>query len=144
VLAKRWWTRESALIATVAAFVITTVAPVNRSDAPPPVPPMLVFTAEVPPVRLHSGMTVPSRTTYVAPVYPEAARKARTQGVVIVEATIDGHGAVASARVLRSIPQLDAAALEAVRQWRFAPTLVNGQPVPVVMTLTVNFTLQDR
>ena len=47
-----------------------------------------------------------------------------------------------NARVLRSIPLLDAAALDAVKQWQFTPTLLNGVPVPVIMTVTVQFTLQ--
>jgi protein TonB len=64
------------------------------------------------------------------------------QGVVIIEATIAPNGRVQAAKVLRSIPMLDAAALDAVRQWQFTPTLLNGEPVPVIMTVTVNFTLQ--
>jgi protein TonB len=64
------------------------------------------------------------------------------QGVVIVEATIGSDGSVQNARVLRSIPLLDAAALDAVKQWQFTPTLLNGVPVPVIMTVTVQFTLQ--
>ena len=47
------------------------------------------------------------------------------------------------ARILRSIPLLDQAALDAVRQWEYSPTLLNGVPVPVIMTVTVNFTLQS-
>ena len=76
------------------------------------------------------------------PVYPSIAQSARVQGVVIVEATIGPDGRVSDARVLRSIPLLDQAALDAVRQWVFTPTLLNGVPVPVIMTVTVNFTLQ--
>jgi periplasmic protein TonB len=75
-------------------------------------------------------------------VYPSIAQSARVQGVVIVEATIGPDGKVSDARVLRSIPLLDQAALDAVRQWVFTPTLLNGVPVPVIMTVTVNFTLQ--
>jgi protein TonB len=63
------------------------------------------------------------------------------QGVVILEAVIGEDGTVQNVRVLRSKPLLDDAAVEAVRQWRFTPTLLNGQPVPVVMTVTVAFTL---
>jgi len=63
------------------------------------------------------------------------------QGVVILEAVIDTNGDVADARILRSIPMLDQAAVDAVRQWRFTPTLLNGVPVQVIMTVTVNFTL---
>ena len=63
---------------------------------------------------------------------------------MILEAVIDAQGRVASVRVLRSIALLDQAAVDAVRQWRFTPALLNAEPVPVVMTVTVNFKLQDR
>jgi len=65
-------------------------------------------------------------------------QSARVQGIVIVEATIGVDGRVQDARVLRSIPLLDAAAVEAVKQWEYTPTLLNGVPVPVIMTVTVN------
>jgi protein TonB len=81
------------------------------------------------------------KTKDVRPVYPPIAQSARVQGVVIIEATIGPNGRVADARVLRSIPLLDSAALDAVRQWEFTPTLLNGVPVPVIMTVTVQFTL---
>ena len=71
------------------------------------------------------------------------AQQARVQGVVIIEALIDDRGEVANARVLRSIPMLDDAALSAVSQWQFTPTLLNGAPVGVIMTVTVNFTLME-
>jgi protein TonB len=74
-------------------------------------------------------------------VYPRIAQAARVQGVVIIEATIGPTGAVQDARILRSIPLLDAAALEAVRQWEYTPTLLNGMPVAVLMTVTISFTL---
>jgi protein TonB len=57
---------------------------------------------------------------------------------------LDANGRVDSVRVLRSIPLLDQAAVDAVRQWRFTPALLNNEAVPVVMTVTVNFALQDR
>ncbi len=76
------------------------------------------------------------------PVYPPIAQSARVQGVVIIEAIIGPDGRVTEAKVLRSIPLLDAAALDAVKQWVYTPTLLNGVPVPVIMTVTVNFTLQ--
>ena len=78
----------------------------------------------------------PPRSKDVKPVYPAIAQSARVQGVVIIEATIGPNGAVQEAKVLRSIPLLDAAALDAVRQWQFTPTLLNGVPVPVIMTVT--------
>ena len=76
------------------------------------------------------------------PVYPPIAQAARVQGIVIIEATISEGGSVTNARILRSVPLLDQAALDAVRQWQFTPTLLNGVPVPVIMSVTVNFTLR--
>jgi protein TonB len=105
---------------------------------PPPVAPA---PAPLPPIRLHSGIRAPQRIVNVTPAYPAIARAAHIEGVVIIEATLDERGNVARAQVLRSIPQLDAAALDAVRQWKFSPTLLNGVPVPIVMTVTVNFKL---
>jgi protein TonB len=77
----------------------------------------------------------------VDPVYPELARRAGVEGVVIIECTIDPKGRIAGARVLRGHPLLDRAALEAVEQWAYRPTLLNGAPVSVVMSVTVNFRL---
>jgi protein TonB len=84
----------------------------------------------------------PTQLKKVNPVYPPIAQSARVQGVVIIEAIIGPDGRVTEAKVLRSIPLLDAAALDAVKQWVYTPTLLNGVPVPVIMTVTVNFTLQ--
>jgi protein TonB len=66
----------------------------------------------------------------------------RVEGTVILEAVIGVDGTVQDVRVLRSIPLLDASAIEAVHQWRFTPTLLNGEPVAVVMTVTVTFSLR--
>ena len=108
-------------------------------SAPPPPPPPPPVQA---PQRLHSGIVAPRKVVDVAPVYPAYAQQARKEGVVILETVIDANGGVESVRVLRSVPLLDQAAVEAVRQWRFTPAMLNGQAVPVVMTVTVNFTLQ--
>jgi TonB family protein len=98
--------------------------------------------ARLMPVRVGGNIRVPAKTKDVKPAYPVEAQANRAQGVVILEAIIGPDGKVANARVLRSIPGLDAAAQDAVGQWEFAPTSLNGQPVAVVMTVTVNFTLQ--
>jgi len=68
--------------------------------------------------------------------------RARVAGMVVLEATIDARGKVVDVRVLRSVPLLDQAAIDAVRQWEFTPTRLNGMAVPVVLTVTVNFTLR--
>jgi protein TonB len=106
---------------------------------PPPTPPQAPA-----PVRVGGAIKAPQKTKDVKPIYPEAARTARVEGIVILEATIGVEGKVTNAKVLRSIPQLDAAALDAVRQWEYTPTLLNGGAVPVVMTVTVNFAIQHR
>ena len=72
---------------------------------------------------------------------PDIAKQARVQGIVILEAIIDPQGNVTNVRVLRSIPLLDQSAIDAVKQWKYEPTLLNGVPVPIVMTVTVNFAL---
>jgi protein TonB len=105
-------------------------------DVPPPPPSPRV------PVRVGPQVKQPVKLVDVQPVYPDAARQARIEGVVIIEAVIGPTGDVQEARVLRSRPLLDEAALAAVRQWKFTPTLLNGIPIPVVMTVTVNFTLR--
>ena len=97
-------------------------------------------TAPTTPLRIGGQTKAPERIHYVAPAYPEAAMAARVSGIVIVEATISKEGNVTDARVLRSIAGLDQAALTAVKQWKYLPTTVDGKPVPVVMTVSVNFT----
>jgi len=108
--------------------------------APPPVVPAQPLQNRIP-VRPHSGIKPPQRLVNVAPVYPMPALAARKEGIVIIDATIDEQGNVTETRILRSIPLLDEAAVAAVRRWKFSPTLLNGVPVSIVMTVTVNFTL---
>ena len=107
---------------------------------PPPATPSRPSTPP-PPVRVGSGIRPPQKVHHVAPRYPDIAVKARISGVVIVEATLAEDGSVRDVKVLRSVPLLDDPAMEAVRQWRFTPTLLNGMPVPVIMTVTVTFSL---
>jgi protein TonB len=78
----------------------------------------------------------------VEPVYPRLAISAKVQGQVFIEATIATDGTVKNARVLNGNSLLHPAALEAVKQWRYTPTLLNGQPVEVLMTVYVNFNLK--
>jgi protein TonB len=92
-------------------------------------------------VRVGGQIKEPKKIKDVAPVYPDIAKQARVQGVVILECTISPQGKVTDVKVLRGIPLLDAAAIEAVKQWVYTPTLLNGVPVPVIMTVTVNFRL---
>jgi protein TonB len=88
------------------------------------------------------GMTRPEIVHQVKPRYTELGRQSGTQGAVIVEAIIDEQGRVTNVRVLRGLPMgLDQAAVDAIQQWRFKPATLQGQPVKVYYTLTVNFTI---
>jgi TonB family protein len=110
--------------------------------APPPSPEFQALLDQLKPLRIGGNIKVPVKVRDVKPMYPPIAQSANVQGVVIIEAIIDAAGKVAAGRVLRSIPLLDEAALAAVTQWEFTPTLMNGEPVPIMMTVTVNFTLK--
>ena len=96
------------------------------------------------PIRIGDGVAPPRKIHDVPPVYPPAAREAGVQGLVVLDATIDPTGVVRDIEVLTSVPELDEAATAAVEQWRYEPTLVDGVPVSVSMTMTVNFTLRSR
>jgi protein TonB len=101
---------------------------------PPPPAPRQVY-------RVGGDIRPPQKIRDVAPRYPTIAQASRVEGIVILEAVISEDGTVQNVRVLRGKPLLDEAAADAVRQWRFTPPLLNGQPVPVVMTVTVSFKL---
>ena len=105
---------------------------------PPPPPPLVVRK----PIRVGGAIQPPTKMHYVAPVYPAIAQQARVEGIVIIAATIGVDGAVVDTTVLKSEPLLAQAAVDAVKNWRFTPTRLNGEPVPVLMTVTVAFRLQ--
>ena len=94
------------------------------------------------PVRIGGSVEAPRKIRHVDPRYPASARAAGVQGRVILEVIVNEQGDVASVRVLRSIPDLDDAAVEAVSAWRYTPTSLNGVVMPVIMTVTVDFALQ--
>ncbi len=97
-----------------------------------------------PPYRVGENVTRPEKLSGANPVYTEMARKARVQGIVILEAIIDEQGDVTNLQVLKGLPMgLDQAAVEAVRTWKFKPATMDGRPVKVYYTLTVNFQVQD-
>ena len=103
------------------------------------------LTANSAPLRIGGNIRPPRKIKNVPPVYPQAMREAGLEGVVPMEALIGRDGAVASVRVLSAEihPEFAAAAVDAVRQWRFDPTLLNGETVEVVMTVSARFNLQD-
>ena len=92
-------------------------------------------------VRTGGQIQAPALVKRVPPVYPPIAVNAKVQGVVILEATVGLDGRVEAVEVLRSIPLLDTAAIEAVRQWVYEPLLLNGRAQRFVLTATVSFSL---
>jgi len=99
--------------------------------------------ARMQPLRITGTIRPPRKITDVKPIYPTDAQASRVQGVVVIEVIIDESGTIANARILRSVPSLDEAALAAVSQWKYTSTLPNGAPVPVIMSVMVNFTLME-
>ena len=97
------------------------------------------------PLRIGGNLRAPMKTRDVHPIYPQAMRDAGFEGDVPLGATIGVDGHVTSVRGLSASahPALTQAAIDAVRQWEFTPTLLNGKPVEVFMTVTVRFSLED-
>jgi periplasmic protein TonB len=119
--------------------VVGGIDDLDRELVPPPV--IVKPAAQPDPVRIGGTIRNPIKLRGNDPVYPAIAQAARVQGIVILEATLGPDGRMVNARILRSVPLLDQAALEAVRTWEYTPTMLNGVPVPVIMTITVQFTL---
>lgn len=120
--------------------------PGGLSALPSTVSPIVVQPPDPPrpasPVRVADLPVTPRKIVDARPLYPDIARSARVEGTVVLEAVLDTNGHVTQLRVLQSVPLLDRAALDAVRQWRYTPSLYGGHPVSVLMTITVRFTLQ--
>jgi TonB family protein len=119
--------------------------PAAPPPPPPPPPPAAPPPSSAPnaPVRVGGAIKEPVKTKHVEAVYPPIAISARIQGVVFVEAVIGPDGRITSATVIRSASVLlERAAVDAVTQWEYTPTILNGVPVSVVMTVTVNFTIR--
>jgi periplasmic protein TonB len=107
-------------------------------SAPPPPPPP----AAAKPIRIGGQVTAPALIYRVEPKYPDFAAQAQIEGLVILEATVDTEGRVQSVEVLRSHGLLDQAAVDAVKQWRYSPLVLNGKPFPFILTVTVRFSVQ--
>jgi TonB family protein len=144
-------TRTRTFLAAVAGLTLLLGLEIHRSDlrhlsqpavdedARPRVQPDSLLPQN--PARCPDGAAsshgVPRKIADRAPVYPAAARERGVSGVVIVQLLIDTRGEVAAAKVIRSVPELDEAAIDAVRHWKYTPTLLNGAAACVGMTVTV-------
>jgi protein TonB len=115
-----------------------------HSEVPPPPPPPPAPPAPRAPVRVGGQVDPPALTHRVEPVYPDMAVSARLRGVVILEAQVDKDGRVLEVKVLRSANRLlDDSAMTAVKQWRYRPLVLNGQPEQFVLTVVLTFELHD-
>jgi TonB family protein len=93
------------------------------------------------PLPVGGRIAMPQRLVHAQPAYPQIAKTGRVEGTVEIAVVIDAFGNIDQTRVVRSIPQLDGAAIEAVRKWKYSPTVVNGVAVPVTMVVHVTFAL---
>jgi TonB family protein len=135
----RDWDR--AITLQVGAVMETITVSGHRSGAASPTLPGVAPRA----VRVGGNIRAPIKLYDVRPVYPKSMQEAGREGVVPIEAVIGRDGSVVSLRVLSAQvhPDFAMAAVDAVHQWRFDPTLLNGEPVEVVMTVSVTFKLSD-
>ena len=115
------------------------------SAAPPPPPPPVKKEEKAAPQRIRVGGNVQQArlVRQPRPVYPPLAKQARIQGVVKLNAIISRDGTIMNLSVISGHPLLVPAAMEAVKQWVYQPTLLNGEPVEVVTQIDVNFTLSQ-
>lgn len=93
-------------------------------------------------VRVGGNIVTPKMIKKVAPEYPDLAKASRLGAIIIMEAQVDTHGAVNSVNILRGHPLFDEAAVSAVKQWRYRPLLLNGEPTQFIVTVTLNFNIQ--
>ena len=118
-------------------------APPPLPPTPPPAPPKLPDAPPAPttPVRTGGEVALSNLVHQVTPSYPALARASRTQGIVILEAVITREGTIdpARIRVISGHVLLNEAAIDAVKQWRYKPTLLNKQPIEILTTISVNF-----
>jgi TonB family protein len=145
VEAVKQWIYEPAVIDGEPRGVTFTVTVNFKLDKPQPEPDIESVKEETPPfepVRAAGGIKPPTLIKRVDPVYPEEAEEQRIEGSVILEVTTNPYGRVHDIKVLRSVPTLDRAAIDAVKQWVYAPKTIDGQPRGMIFTVTVTFRLK--
>lgn len=116
---------------------------IGMSDASVPVPPPPEAATKSKPIRVDGGVEEAKLIYGPKPAYPQLAIMAHVQGRVRLQATIAKDGSIRDLRVMSGHPQLVRAAIEAVSQWRYQPTLLNGDPVEVEIEIDVKFTLNQ-
>jgi protein TonB len=93
-------------------------------------------------VRIGGKIAPPRIIHRVEPLYPTLATAARLSAIVVLEAEVDTHGSVKTVKVLSGHPLFDEAAIEAVKQWRYQPLLLNGEPTGFILSVVINFSLK--
>jgi len=120
---------------------IPRVAPPRPPDPAPAAKPVAATPAK--PIRVSTPIQSAKLIHQVNPVYPPLARQARISGIVRLVAIIGRDGAIQNLQVISGHPMLVAVSVDAVKQWRYRPTLLNGEPVEVITQIDVNFTLSQ-
>ena len=128
---------EGGIIGGVSGGIVGGLAAVPPPPPPPPPP------APKQTVRIGGNIQAPALLKRVEPTYPDIALVAKVTGLVILEATVAADGTVESVRVLRSVKFLDQAAVDAVKQWRYSPLVLNGTATPFVLSVTLNFSVKQ-
>lgn len=117
------------------------VGGLEATPPPPPPPPPPPTPKQV--VRIGGNIQAPALVKRVEPTYPDIALVAKVTGLVILEASVGIDGTVESVRVLRSVKFLDQAAVDALKQWRYSPLVLNGVATPFVLSVTINFSVKE-
>jgi protein TonB len=125
---------EGGIVGGVSGGIVGGLVAAPPPPPPPPPPPA--------PVRVGGVIKAPTKIKNVDPVYPPIAQSARKEGVVIIELLVGVDGRVKNATILKHEPLLDQAALDAVKQWVYTPTTLNGIPQEVLYNITVAFSLK--
>jgi protein TonB len=113
-------------------WFVTGAIPLTAQDAPPP-----------PKIRVGGNVQQANLVNKTVPAYPAEAKEARIQGTVTLDVEIAPDGKVRDISLVSGPPELVQSAIDAVKQWVYKPTLLNGQPVAVVTTVEVNYTLSQ-
>ncbi len=137
----RRWRKEDPPMWSATQYDYSAAEAVGRQIAArmPDIVPRAGRGSAAPVPRLGVIPFAPRKIKHVDPVYPSAVTDSRTEQIIVVELRINQEGRVESARVLRSFPSFDQAALDAVRQWQYEPLLLNGLPTPFTVSVIVNF-----
>jgi len=124
--------------------LLTDTKPADVAPPPPspPPPPPAPVTAALAPIRVGGYIKEPTVVKLISPVYPKLAIRARVTGTVTLEATVTAQGTVDEIKIISGNPLLIEAAIDCVKQWRYEPTYLNGEPVPVILTARVHFELR--